>query len=67
MIDRKALPAPSFKIKQYGEVRFKNDHPQDYTIKESQTAYNADFDPENWALRGENTVLWNDFPLTIDT
>ena len=69
-----ALPAPSFKIKQYGEVRFKNDwnsrgndYPQDYTIGESQIAYDADYTPENWALRGENAVLWNDFAIKTNT
>ncbi len=62
--------SPSFKIKQYGEVRFKsgssfgeNDRLQDYVISESQIAYDADSTPENWALRGENAVFWNDFPL----
>jgi len=60
----KALPAPSFKIKQYGEVRFKDDCLQDYAIGESQIAYDADYTPENWALRGENAVFWDDFPLT---
>ena len=70
----KALPVPSFKIKQYGEVRVKNDsnsrekdRPQDYAIGESLTAYDADYTPENWALRAENAVFWNDFPLTTAT
>ena len=69
----KALPAPSFKIKQYGEVRFKNDSSygendclQDYAIRESQIAYDADYTPENWAVRGENAVFWNDSPLTTN-
>ena len=70
----KALPAPSFKIKQFGEVRFKNDsifrrngHHQDYAISEFQTAYNADYTPEKLALRGENAVFWNNSPLTTNT
>ena len=70
----KALPAPSFKIRQYGEVRFKNNsssrenaHPQDYAISESQTAYDADYTPENIALRGENAVFWDNSPLITNT
>lgn len=70
----KALPAPSFKIKQYGQIRAnndsssrENDHPRDYAINEPQTAYDADFTPENWALRGENAVFWNDSLLATST
>jgi len=66
----KALPAPCFKIKQYGEVRFKNDadfrkndHPHDYAISEAQNAYNADYTSENWVLMCENEVFWNDSPF----
>ena len=70
----KALLAPLFKIKRYGEVRFKNDSnskgndcPQDYAISESQITYDADYTHENWALRGENAVLWNDFAIKTNT
>ena len=63
----KKMPAPSFKIKQYGEVRFKNDlssrendRLQDYAVSESQIAYDTDYTPENWVLRDENAVSWND-------
>lgn len=66
----KVLPAPSFKIKQYGEVRLKNtsstgknDCPQDYAIKELQTAYDVVYTHENWVLRGETAVFWNDSHL----
>jgi putative transposase len=69
----KALPAPVFKINQPGQIRVKNDSNsrgnggiEDYVIKESQFAYDAYFTLENWALRGENSVFWNDFPLTTD-
>ncbi len=41
--------------------------PKIYAISESQIAYDADYTPENWALRGENSVFWNDFPLTTNT
>ena len=64
-----ALPAPPFESKEYGQIRVKNDSTswekdplQDYVINELQTAYNAYFAPENWILRGENAVFWNDFP-----
>ena len=67
----KAFPTPSFKVKQYGQIRVnndlssrKNDHHQDYAISESQTAYDADYASENWDLRGDNAVLWTDFPFT---
>ena len=70
----KALPASSFRIKRYGEVRYSNDLSsredeslQDYAISESQTAYDADYTPENWVLRGENQVLWNDSPFISDS
>ena len=70
----KILPLPSFKVKQYGEIRVKNnsktienDYPQDYAINESQTAYGAGYTRENWSLRGENAVFWNDFHLITDT
>ena len=70
----KALSVPSFKIKQYGEIRLKNDssfrendHPQDYAISESQTPYDADYTLENWALKGENVVFLDDYPLTTNT
>lgn len=64
----KALPAPSFKIKRYGEIRFSDDSgSQDYTISESQTAYDANYTPENRALKDENAVLWNDLPFTTNT
>ena len=53
----KALPAPSFKVKRYGEVRYRNDSSprengslQDYAINETQIAYDADYTQENWAL-----------------
>ena len=66
----KAMPAPSFKVKKYGEVRFindsnsrENDLPIDYAVCESQISYDADYTPENWVLRGENAVFWRDFPL----
>ena len=39
----------------------KNDLPQDYAVSESQIAYDADYTPENWVLRGENAVSWHDF------
>ena len=77
----KMLPAPPFKVKRYGQVRFKTnsdpnfmdnitpgeDRLEDYAISESQNAYNAVFDPEKWVLRGENTVFWSDSGLTTDT
>jgi len=69
----KALPAPAFKINKYGQIRVKNDSNsrenggiQDYVISEPQPAYDAYSTPENWALRGDNSVFWNDSPLTID-
>jgi putative transposase len=69
----KALPASVFKINQPGQIRVKNDSNsrgnggiEDYVIKESQFAYDAYFTLENWALRGENSVFWNDFSLTTD-
>ena len=69
----KALPAPAFKINQYGQIRVKNDSNsrgndgiQDYVISEPQSTYDAYFTPENWVLSGENSVFWNDFPLTTD-
>lgn len=33
---------------------------EDYAIYEDQSSYNAVFAPENWVLRGENTVLWEE-------
>jgi len=70
----KALPTPDFKIYQYGQIRVKNDSNsrenggiQDYVISEPQPVYDAYFTPENWVLRGENSVFWNDTPLTTDT
>ena len=60
----KALPAPSFRVKKYGQIRVnndsssrQNDHSQDYVIRDPQTAYDGDYAPENWALRGQNAVL----------
>jgi len=44
-----------------------NGHPQYYAISETQTAYDADYTPENWALSGENAVFWNNSPLTTNT
>ena len=55
----KVLPAPPFKVKRFGEVRFKTnfdpnfmdnitqgeDRLEDYAIHESQNAYNAVFTP----------------------
>jgi len=70
----KVLPPPAFKVKQYGEIRVKNnsntienDYLQDYVINESQTAYGAGYTHENWSLRGENAVFWNDFHLITNT
>jgi len=64
----KKMLASSFKIKQYGEVRFKNDsssrendRSQDYVISESQIAYDTDYTHENWVLRSENAASWYDF------
>ena len=69
----KALPAPAFNMNQYGQIRVKQDSVsgenagiEDYVIKESQSAYDADFTPVNWTLRGENSVFWNDFSLITD-
>ena len=67
------MPAPAFKINQPGQTRVKdgsksreNAGIEDYVISESQSAYDADFILENWALRGENSVFWNEFPLKTD-
>ena len=69
----KALPAPAFNMNQYGQIRVKQDSVsgenagiEDYVIKESQSAYDADFTPVNWTLRGENSVFWNDSSLITD-
>ena len=69
----KALPAPAFKINQPGQIRVKDDSNfrenagiEDYVISESQPVYDACFSLENWGLRGENSVFWNDFPLKTD-
>jgi len=70
----KVMPAPPFKVKRFGQIRFKTnsdpnymdnitqgeDSLEDYAIHESQNAYNAVFTPENWVPRGENAVIWND-------
>ena len=69
----KTLPAPSFPVKRYGQIRFKNNpdanamiappsegQQEDYTICENQDAYNAFFEPEIWILSGENTVFWDE-------
>jgi len=69
----KALPAPCFNVKRYGEVRFKTNNDfnfidntqgkeplEDYAIHESQKAYDAVFTPESWALSGENAVFLED-------
>jgi putative transposase len=60
-------------MNQYGKIRVKQDSDsgenvgiEDYVIKESQSAYDADFTPVNWTLRGENSVFWNDFSLITD-
>jgi len=71
--------APPFNVKRYGEVRLKTnsdsnaiantqgkDCQEDYVIRETQNAYNAVFDPENWVLRGENAIDWNDSPLATN-
>ena len=70
----KVLPPPSFKVKQYGEIRVKNNSNtiengclQDYAINEFQTAYGAGYAHKNWSLRGENAVFWNDFHLITNT
>ena len=69
----KALPAPAFKINKYGQIRVKNDSNsrenggiQDYVISEPQPAYDAYSTPENWALRGDNSVFWNNSPLITE-
>ena len=69
----KALPAPVFKVNQYGQIRVKNDSNSrenggimDYVVSEPQPAYDAYFTPENWTLRGDNSIFWNDFPLTTE-
>jgi putative transposase len=69
----KALPAPAFNMNRYGQIRVKQDSDsgenagiEDYVIKEPQSAYDADFTPVNWILRGENSVFWNDFSLITD-
>lgn len=36
------------------------DRQEDCAICENRNAYNAVFDPENWILRGENAVVWNE-------
>jgi REP-associated tyrosine transposase len=73
----KMQPAPPFKVKRYGQVRFKTnsdlnymdnitpgeDRLVDYAIHESQNAYNAVLTPEKWVLRGENAVFWSDSVL----
>jgi len=41
--------------------------PPDYAISESQTAYDADYTPENLVLRGENAVFWNNSHLATNT
>ncbi len=75
------LPAPPFKVKRYGQVRFRTnsdpnfmdnitqgeDRLEDYAIHEPQNAYNAVSTPEKWVLRGENSVFWNDSALTTNT
>jgi len=60
-------------MNQYGQIRVKQDSVsgenagiEDYVIKESQSAYDADFTPVNWTLRGENSVFWNDSSLITD-
>jgi len=69
----KALPAPPFRVKKYGPIRVnndsssrKNDPFQNYVIRDPQTVYDADYAPENWALRGQNAVLWKGSPFTTD-
>jgi putative transposase len=64
----KALPAPAFKINKYGQIRVKNDSNsrenggiQDYVINERKHAYDAYSTPEDWALRGDNSVSLNNF------
>ena len=69
----KTLPAPVFPVKRYGQIRFTEnyDHSsiintpgegshEDYAICDNQDAYDAVFDPENWSLRGENAVEWDE-------
>jgi len=71
--------APPFNVKRYGEVRLKTnsdsnsiattqgeDCQEDYVIRETQNAYNAVFEPENWVLKGENAIDWNDSPLATN-
>lgn len=78
---KKMMPAPPFKVKRYGQIRFKTnsdpnfmdditqgeDRLEDYVIHESQDAYKAVLTPEKWTLRGENTVFWSDSDLTTNT
>jgi len=59
----KVLPASPLTVKRYNEIKSKSDSTSragdcldDYTIRESQNAYNAVFDSEKWVLRGENRV-----------
>lgn len=35
--------------------------------KPATNFYNAVFDPEKWALRDENAVIWNDLSLKTNT
>ena len=69
----KILTAPSFPVKRYGQIRFKNnsthnsmvnpqgeDRQEDCAICENQNAYKTVFDLENWILRGKNDVVWNE-------
>jgi REP-associated tyrosine transposase len=76
----KMQPTPPFKVKRYGQVRFRtNSDPNfmdnvtqgedrlvDYAIHESKNAYNAVLTPEKWVLRGENTGFWSDSVLTTN-
>jgi len=43
------------------------DRLEDYTIHESQNAYNAVLPPEKWGLREENTVFSSDSALKTKT
>lgn len=77
----KKLPAPPFKIKRYGQVRFKTNsdpdftdnitqdknHLEDYAIHESQAAYNAVLPTEKWALRGDNEIFFENSCLMTDS
>ena len=69
----KALPAPAFNVNRYGQIWVKtgsgsreNGSAEDYVIKEHLSAYDADFTPVSWTLRGENSVFWKNFTLITD-